>query len=62
LNYLLSNILKKFRKVGRYYGLLSYFEFHKDKQPVTYDDVESKTSYFYGKKAWRKRMIKWLWV
>ena len=33
------------------FGLLSYFEFHKDKQPVTYDDVESKTSYFYGKKA-----------
>ncbi len=30
------------------FGLLSYFEFHKDKQVVTYDDVENKISYFYG--------------
>jgi hypothetical protein len=30
------------------FGLLSYFEFHKDKQTVTYDDVENKISYFYG--------------
>jgi hypothetical protein len=31
------------------FGLLSYFEFHKDKEVVTYDDVEKKVSYFYGK-------------
>jgi hypothetical protein len=30
------------------FGLLSYFEMHKDKQVVTYDDVENKLSYFYG--------------
>lgn len=33
------------------FGLLSFFEFHKDKEPVTYDDVENKISYFYGKQA-----------
>lgn len=31
------------------FALLSYFEFNKDKQVVTYDDVENKISYFYGK-------------
>lgn len=31
------------------FGLLSYFEFHKDKQTVTFDDVENKISYFYGR-------------
>lgn len=31
------------------FGLLSYFEFNKEKQPVTYDDVENKISYFYGR-------------
>ena len=31
------------------FGLLSYFEFHKDKETVTYDDVENGISYFYGK-------------
>lgn len=30
------------------FGLLSYFEFNKKRQVVTYDDVESKISYFYG--------------
>ncbi|SEG20937.1 Putative zincin peptidase [Halpernia humi] len=30
------------------FGLLSYFEFNKEKQVVTYDDVENKISYFYG--------------
>ncbi|MEO5947545.1 MAG: DUF3267 domain-containing protein, partial [Chitinophagaceae bacterium] len=30
------------------FGLLSYFDFHKDKEVVTYDDVENKISYFYG--------------
>lgn len=30
------------------FGLLSYFEYHKSKQVVTYDDVENKISYFYG--------------
>lgn len=29
------------------FGLLSFFEFHKDKEAVTYDDVENKISYFY---------------
>lgn len=31
------------------FGLLSYFEFNKSKQAVTYDDVENKVSYFYGR-------------
>ena len=31
------------------FGLLSFFDFHKDKEPVTYDEVENKISYFYGK-------------
>lgn len=31
------------------FGLMSFFEIHKDKQPVTYDDVRSGKSYFYIK-------------
>lgn len=31
------------------FGLLSYFELNKEKQTVTYDDVENKISYFYGR-------------
>jgi len=31
------------------FALLSYFEFHKGKDVVTYDDAENKISYFYGK-------------
>lgn len=31
------------------FGLLSYFEFHNDKEIVTYDDKSSKISYFYQK-------------
>jgi hypothetical protein len=31
------------------FGLLSYFEYNKEKQPVTYDDVANKISYFYGR-------------
>lgn len=31
------------------FGLLSYFEYHKNKHVVTYDDVENQISYFYGK-------------
>ncbi|MEQ8238389.1 MAG: DUF3267 domain-containing protein [Cyclobacteriaceae bacterium] len=31
------------------FGLLSYFEFNKEKQVVTYDDIENKVSYFYGR-------------
>jgi hypothetical protein len=31
------------------FGILSYFELHKDKEVVTYDDVENKISYFYGR-------------
>ncbi|MES2388746.1 MAG: DUF3267 domain-containing protein [Bacteroidota bacterium] len=29
------------------FGLLSYFDFHKDSNIVTYDDKENKLSYFY---------------
>ena len=29
------------------FGLLSYFEWHKTKQVVTFDDVENRISYFY---------------
>lgn len=31
------------------FGLLGFFEYHKKKEPVTYDDVENKVSYFYGR-------------
>lgn len=31
------------------FGLLSYFDFHKDKEIVTYDDKENGISYFYGR-------------
>jgi hypothetical protein len=31
------------------FGLLSYFEFNKERHVVTYDDIESKISYFYGR-------------
>jgi hypothetical protein len=31
------------------FGILSYFELHKDKEVVTYDDIENKISYFYGR-------------
>ena len=36
------------------FGLLSYFEFHKDKKVVTFDDVENKVSYFYGQTSEKK--------
>jgi hypothetical protein len=29
------------------FALLSYFEFHRDKELYTFDDVDKKTSYFY---------------
>jgi hypothetical protein len=29
------------------FGLLSYLEFHKDKELVTFDDVANKITYFY---------------
>ena len=32
------------------FGILSYFDFHKDKNIVTYDDKANGISYFYGKK------------
>jgi len=32
------------------FALLSYFEFHRDKELYTFDDVGAKTSYFYFKK------------
>jgi hypothetical protein len=31
------------------FGLISFFEFHKDQEVVTYDDVENKILYFYGR-------------
>ncbi len=31
------------------FGLLSYFQHHRDKDVVTYDDVENKVSYFYAR-------------
>lgn len=39
------------------FGLLSYFEFNKEKQTVTYDDVENKISYFYGQTSERKMTV-----
>lgn len=32
------------------FGLLSYMEYYKDLKPVTYDDIDTKISYFYGQK------------
>ncbi len=32
------------------FALLSYYEFHKDKDIYTFDDVKNRTSYFYYKK------------
>jgi len=32
------------------FALLSYFEYHKDKELYTFDDVKNKTSYFYYRK------------
>ncbi len=32
------------------FALLSYFEFHRDKELYTFDDVKNKTSYFYFRK------------
>lgn len=31
------------------FGLLSYFNYHKDKEIVTYDDKTNRISYFYGR-------------
>lgn len=31
------------------FGLLSYFDYHRDKDIVTYDEVESNISYFYSR-------------
>jgi len=31
------------------FGLFSYFEFHKTKDVVTYDDVEKQITYFYAR-------------
>jgi hypothetical protein len=35
---------------GGDFGLLSYFEYHKHKTIVTYDDIHEKKSYFYERK------------
>ena len=32
------------------FAMLSYFEYHKDKELYTFDDVKNKTSYFYYRK------------
>lgn len=32
------------------FALLSYFEYHRDKEVYTFDDVRNKTSYFYCRK------------
>jgi uncharacterized BrkB/YihY/UPF0761 family membrane protein len=37
------------------FGLLSYFEFYKNRKVVTYDDVENKISYFYAQIDERKQ-------
>ena len=29
------------------FALLNYFEFHREKELYTFDDVKNKTSYFY---------------
>jgi hypothetical protein len=31
------------------FALLSYFEFNRKKEVVTYDDKENKVSFFYGR-------------
>lgn len=36
------------------FALLSYFEFNKEKQVITYDDIENKISYFFGRTNERK--------
>ena len=36
------------------FGILSYFDFHKDKYIVTYDDKANNISYFYEKKDEKK--------
>lgn len=36
------------------FGMLSYFDYHKNKDIVTYDDKENSISYFYGKNKQRK--------
>jgi hypothetical protein len=39
------------------FGLLSYFEYNKDKNVVTYDDIENKISYFYKQTNERKAIL-----
>ncbi len=36
------------------FALLGYFKFHSDKEVLTYDNVEEKASYFYGRNIERK--------
>lgn len=31
------------------FGLLSYFDFNKDREIITYDDINKKITYFYGR-------------
>ena len=34
-----------------WFWLIDYFEYHKNKEVVTYDDVANKITYFYGKET-----------
>ncbi len=40
------------------FALLCFFEFHSDKEVVTYDNVEEKASYFYGSNIERKTTVR----
>jgi len=46
---LLSTLLAHTACCSGDFGMLSYFEVHKDKMVVTYDDKSNGISYFYGK-------------
>ena len=39
------------------FGLLSYFDYYKNKDIVTYDDKANRLSYFYGKQGERKKAV-----
>ena len=45
----MATLLRHTAMYSRDFGLLSYMEWHREKEPVTYDDVAAKIPYFYGK-------------
>lgn len=47
----LSTLLAHAAMCSGDFGLLSYFDAHKDKEVVTYDDVQKGISYFYVRKG-----------